>query len=229
MTEETILILKSLNLLYVEDNKRLLDEVKSVFNDLFHNTFTASDGCEALEVLKKEKIDIIITDINMPNKNGIELIKEIRDIDKKISIIILTAHADADILFEATNLQIDGYLTKPINFDKIITALSNSVKRSNFSTNYILNDGSIYNYSLKNITTKDEVFKLGKKESMLIDFLILNSEKTTTKDELIYHIWNGEDITESALKNLISNLRTKIGKENIVNYSGQGWQIILRH
>lgn len=227
MSDDLKFILKSLNLLYVEDNKRFLNEVENVFNSMFHKTFTASDGVEALEILENETIDIIITDLNMPNMDGMELIKSIREKDKKISIIILTAHADNDLLLEASNLQIDGYITKPINFTKITKALLNATQRVQFQTKYILKDGTIYDYTLKSINHLGVETLLGKKESMLLEYLIGNCEKVVTKEEIIYHIWDMQEITDSALKNLLSNLRNKIGKENIENYPGLGWKVLL--
>ncbi len=227
MSENLRIVLKTLALLYVEDNKRFLDEVQNVFNNMFANTYTACDGQKALEFLENIKIDIIITDINMPNIDGIELIKKIREYNKTIPIIILTAHADKDLLLEASNLQIDGYITKPINFSKIATALSNAVQRIQYKSKHILCEGIVYDYTAKKILKDgiDEI-ELGKKESQLLDLLILNSNKITTKEEIIHHIWDMEDITDSALKNLLSNLRNKIGKDTIVNYPGRGWKIV---
>lgn len=226
MTENLRHILKKLNLLYVEDNKKLLLEVKNVFGPIFLNIFTAPNGEKALEILENEKIDLIITDLQMPKIGGIELIKEIRTKDKNISIIILTAHADKDLLLEASNLQIDGYLTKPINLDKISNALTNAVERSNYSIKYTFKDGTIYDATTKSVYKENELpLELGNKESLLLDLLLKNSNKITTKDEIYYTVWDMQNKTESALKNLLLNLRTKIGKDNIVNYPGKGWKL----
>lgn len=228
MNEEIRLILKQLNLLYVEDNLSLTKEVQTIFDDVFHTIYTAIDGIEASDYLKKHKIDIIITDLNMPNKDGMELIKEIRERNKKVSIIILTAYTDNHLLIEASNLQIDGYLKKPINLIKVITALSNAVQRLDYHPEYILSDGTTYNINLKQIIKGETILDLGKKESQLLDFLLLNSHRVVNKDEITYHIWDMENVTESALKNLLSNLRSKIGKNNIENYPGHGWKIITQ-
>ena len=228
MNEDERLILKNLALLYVEDNKRLISEINQTFDMIFSNVYTAYDGIEALEILDNHKVDIIITDLNMPNMNGIEFIKEVRQKDKMISIIVLTAHADKDLLLEASNLQIDGYLTKPMNFNKIFQALSNALQRIPTSSYYVLENGATYNTSAKIIKKDNEFIKLGKKESKLLDLLILNSSKITTKEEIIYNIWDLDDVTDSALKNLLSNLRSKIGKENILNYHNHGWEIKLK-
>jgi len=225
LSQEDKLRLKNITLLYVEDNKKLIDEVNLVFDIIFNKVYIAKNGLEALEVFDNNKIDIIITDINMPNMSGIDLIKEIRSNDKVTSIIVLTAHADKDLLLEASNLQIDGYLTKPINFDKISDALSNALKRINYTTTFNFNNGMTYDTNTKTINNDMVKYELGKKEAKLLHYLLLNSHRLVSKDDLISHIWDMDDVTDSALKNLLSNLRSKIGKDTIVNHAGHGWQI----
>jgi two-component system response regulator VanR len=217
-----------LSLLYVEDNKRVLNSVKPIFEKLFSKLHLAIDGIEALEIFKREHIDVIITDLDMPNLGGIELIKEIRRDNKQISIIVLTAHSDTDSLLEASNLQIDGYVIKPITLSKILTPLSNAIQRSKPETEYFLKSGLKYVLKTKTIYNQNgNVIELGNKENQLLELFLSNLNRVLTKDEIISTIWGFDEITESALKNLISNLRSKIGKDNIVNYPGQGWQISL--
>lgn len=195
---------------------------------MFQYIYTAQNGIEALDILHNNKVDVIITDINMPYMDGMSFIKEVRQKDKKTSIIVLTAHADNNLLFEATNLQIDGYIIKPINFSKISQALSNALSRMKVESSYTLKNGFLYNTITKTIKHNDTDIILGKKESLLLELLLENSHKITNKEEIIYHIWNIEDVTDSALKNLFLNLRAKIGKENIVNYPGHGWKVLVK-
>jgi DNA-binding response OmpR family regulator len=227
--ESDRLKLKNLTLLYVEDNKRLVQEVNNVFDTIFNKVYTAHNGIEALEVLYTNSVDIVITDLHMPNMNGIDFIKEIRQLNKTLSIIILTAYADKDLLLEASNLQIDGYLTKPINFSKISATLSNALQRLSFATTYTLKNGAIYDVNTKELSYNDSHVTLGKKEAKLLDYLILNAQSVVSKEDIDYHIWDMDTVTESALKNLMSNLRYKIGKENIINHHGHGWKILLKN
>jgi len=229
MPELNRLVLKTLTLLYVEDNENLLLEIQKVFGYIFNKIYTAKDGKDALKTLDTHQVDIIITDLHMPNMDGIEFIKEVRSKDKKISIIVLTAHADKDLLLEASNLQLDGYLTKPINFNKISQALSNALQRLEINTSYTLKNNVTYNISSKTVQSENNTIKLGQKEAKLLDFLISNSHKVVTKEDISYHIWDIDSTTDSALKNLISNLRSKIGKNTIINYPGHGWKIKLQN
>jgi YesN/AraC family two-component response regulator len=85
---------------------------------------TARDGAEGLEVALREKIDIVVADINMPKMNGIEMIKAIKvENEKNIPCIITTAHTDTEFLIDAINLKVDGYIIKPINIKDLINSI----------------------------------------------------------------------------------------------------------
>ncbi|NOQ29974.1 MAG: response regulator [Helicobacteraceae bacterium] len=120
--------LKSLTLLCVEDNKTTQLLYSSIFEDIVANLFFADDGIEGFEKFNKNEIDIIITDYNMPNLNGIGMIKQIRKIDQNIPIILVSAIEDIDVIIEALNLNVSNFLKKPTTNDDAIKALVNSSK-----------------------------------------------------------------------------------------------------
>jgi two-component system response regulator VanR len=229
MNKNELLLLKNFSLLFVEDNEKILKEVTNIFGNMFSSVYTAKDGVEALDIFNENKIDIIITDINMPNMNGINFMKKVRKIDKKTAIIVLTAYSDKDILLEVANLQIDGYIIKPINSSKIFSALSNAMQRIDSQLIYNFQNGLKYDINTKTVfnSSNKESLILGKKEAKLLELLIHNSHRVVSKEEIILNIWEIEDITASALKNLLMNLRTKVGKDTIKNFAGQGWKINL--
>lgn len=109
-------ILKKSTLLYVEDEEILRKEISTVFESFFHEVITAPNGEEALEIFKnrQDEIDILITDINMPKMNGIELISNIRKICNNIPVLVCTAFNDADIILRAIKLNVNDYIIKPI-------------------------------------------------------------------------------------------------------------------
>ena len=118
--------LKDIELLYVEDDKDVLGQTKLILDDFVKNVSVASNGEEALELLKEKKFDIIVADINMPKMNGIEMIKAIKqDMQIDIPCIITTAHTDTEYLLDAINLKVDGYIVKPINIKDLINTIYN--------------------------------------------------------------------------------------------------------
>ncbi len=110
--------LKKLTLLYVEDEEVTRNTFLRSLNRMFGKVLTAKDGLEGLEVFKQEKIDLILTDINMPKMTGLELAIEVKAIRKNIPIIILSAYNDSNFLMQAIEVGINYYLVKPIDMKK---------------------------------------------------------------------------------------------------------------
>ncbi len=106
---------KQITVLYVEDDKDVRLGYERALKRYVKKLFVAKDGLEGLEVYKLHKPDIIISDINMPNKNGIDMAKEIKEIKKDQAIIFTTAHTESKYTLEALKMQADGYMVKPIN------------------------------------------------------------------------------------------------------------------
>ena len=118
--------LKKLNLLYVEDEKNIRETFFQLMKKYFRHVYVAKNGKEGLEVFEshKDEIDIIITDIEMPKKDGLSMIKEIKKIKSDIPTIFTTAFQDTNHLKEAIDIGVDGYIIKPIDINKLISKLN---------------------------------------------------------------------------------------------------------
>jgi len=110
----------SFKCLYIEDDNNIRDIFVDFFNSVCLNLVVAKDGKEALEIFKKEKFDLIISDINMPNMNGIEFAKEVRKTDKNVKIIFITGYDIKKYLQQAIDLDVEAYLIKPINLNELL-------------------------------------------------------------------------------------------------------------
>lgn len=113
----------SMNILYVEDDLEVQNNTKMIFEDLFKKVDVACDGIEGLAMYKKHDYDIVITDINMPKMNGIELVEEIKKINIQQAIIIVSAHNETEFFINGIEKGIDGYILKPINYDQLFDIL----------------------------------------------------------------------------------------------------------
>lgn len=223
-------ILKTLNILYIEDEETIKENVKKTLQLFCENVLDAQNIKEAKELLQNNRIDIIISDINLPDISGIDFIKELRKIDKTIPIIILSAYTDKKYLLEATKLKLIDYLTKPVDFKSLNIALYNCVDEILDNSRYIISfkNNITYNVLQKKLINNinNEEISLTSKELNLLDLLIQNSNRVISTDELKAHIWEDEyEATDSALKNLLNKLRKKVGKESIINLSGVGYRL----
>ena len=129
--DNLIKISKNLKIMIVEDDQETIFYLTNLLEDIFDDLIIANDGLEALEYYKKGSIDLIITDINMPNMNGIELIENIRKKDNEMSIIILSSHNESHFLMRGIELGVNGYILKPVNVDALIRTLVNTIETIN--------------------------------------------------------------------------------------------------
>ena len=226
-------ILKNLNILYIEDEDNIRKNVSKTLRLICKEVFEVENISKANELLNNNRIDIIISDINLGNDNGLDFIQELRKTDKTIPVILLSAYTDTKYLLKAAKLKLVDYLTKPIDFKMLKNALINCVQDIVDNSKYIINfpDNINYNVLQKKLfnTIKDkEEITLTSKEVLLLDYLIKFNNRVIPHDELKNNIWEDiYDASDSALKNLLNKLRKKIGKETIINISGVGFRIVI--
>ncbi|HIP29501.1 MAG TPA: response regulator transcription factor [Sulfurospirillum arcachonense] len=115
--------LKDCVLLYVEDEQSVQNQTKMILDDFVKEVRVASDGEEGLKMALEDDIDIIVTDIMMPHKNGTDMLKELKEAGKDTPAIITTAFTETEYLMEAIKLKVDGFITKPINIKDLINAV----------------------------------------------------------------------------------------------------------
>ncbi len=134
---------KDLHLLYVEDDTDIIKQSVELFELLFSSVTVCLDGQEALQAYKniqnQNKFDILLTDINLPNLNGLQLIKEIIDINPKQHISVISAHDDSSILLKLINLGIDSFLLKPMQEKQLMQTLykiSYNIQNEKISNKY---------------------------------------------------------------------------------------------
>lgn len=109
--------------LYVEDEDIIREQLERLLKRIVSEVITACDGKQGLEFFGQYSPDIIVTDIKMPKMNGLEMSKAIRGSDKKIPIIITTAHSESELLMEAIGIGVSEFLLKPVDIDALIAAL----------------------------------------------------------------------------------------------------------
>jgi len=105
--------------LYVEDDFEIQHEMLNYMNTFFKKVVTANDGLEGLATYKSEHFDIVITDLSMPNMNGIEMLEEIKKINSDQLFLITSAHSESEYMIKAIKLGIDGYIIKPFDYEQL--------------------------------------------------------------------------------------------------------------
>ena len=111
---------KTLTILFIEDDQIFTKKIKTILEKFFKSVLIANDGEEALKLFKTDNINLIISDINMPNMNGLEFLKKLRAINNDISFIFMTARNESNIMLQAIQLTISNYILKPINLNDFL-------------------------------------------------------------------------------------------------------------
>ncbi|MBU3015586.1 response regulator transcription factor [Poseidonibacter lekithochrous] len=226
-------ILKNLNILYIEDEENIRINIAKTLKILAKNVYDVETIEDANYFIDNKRIDIIISDINLGEDNGLDFIEKLRTYNKSIPVILLSAYTDTDYLLKATKLKLVDYLRKPIDFKMLKKALINSVQDILDNSKYIVNfsENIIYNVLHKKLynTQENNEISLTSKELILLDYLIKFNNRVVSHDELKLNIWQDSfDATDSALKNLLNKLRKKIGKDSIINISGVGFRVQIQ-
>lgn len=220
---------KQLSILYVEDDTYLRETTHENLETIVGDIYSVATAKEALEIYKNKNINTIILDIYLEGTNGLDLAKEIREVDEKIPIIIISGSIETEDLLEACKLNLIEYIRKPMEFNELIKVLFYSVERLNkFGLLYTKIDGNIsYDYFKKSLIYYDGTTTiLTKKESKVLEILLLHRGQTTSYEKLFSGF--GEPMSVGALKNLILRLRKKMGssQEAICNISKVGYSLL---
>ena len=124
----------SINIVIADDHAMMREGIKRLleFDGTMKVIAEAADGNECLSILSKIKPDILLLDINMPNKNGIEVLKEIRDIDSELKVLILTVHNEVEYLVKAVDIGVNGYILKDSESTELKKAIISIISGENF-------------------------------------------------------------------------------------------------
>jgi DNA-binding response OmpR family regulator len=230
---------KDLNILFVEDYIPLREKIVEILEDFFHIVVEANDGDEGLEqYLEFEKqhqkpFDIVITDIKMPRRNGIELTKAIQQHHEDQIIIVLSAHQESEYLLEFINLGIAQFIPKPIEPEKLLLVLDrvcNKIKvkqPESIDTNIIILDKDLtWDKKLHRMTYKNRHIELTKNELIVMNLLIRNIEYICSVDSIIEFFYHeGIEINNESVRNMMSRLRKKLPEDVISNIYGLGYKL----
>jgi two-component system, OmpR family, response regulator VanR len=221
-----ILAFKAKSVLFAEDDSIARAQIADILQMLFGELHVAVDGEEALRLYEEEMPDILLTDIKMPKRDGISLIRRIRKEDYNLPIVLMTSFTERDLLIDAANLSIDGYLVKPVDLATLTSALSRAFQRTlQYNELIELDDGLYYNSATKVLYRNGQPIDLGTKEQELLKLLLSHRNSTVTREEISRALWPLDPICGSAIKNIILRLRKKLESDIIVSVRGIGYYI----
>ncbi len=130
--------------LVVDDEQEVRDTLSSVLENLDYIPYVASNGIEALEIIKKEPIDVVLSDLYMPEMDGIELLKRVRSMNKKIVFLMITAHPTIETAVEAIKKGAYDYLTKPFHIEEVRLKINRALENKGLTSSLKTANGIIW-------------------------------------------------------------------------------------
>ena len=217
--------LQNYTVLCVEDEdgirKRLVNTLKYYFNEVYE----ASNGDDGYDLYKEYKPSLIISDIEMPNKNGISMIEDIRKTDPDIIVIMITAYSTEEYLLELINLNINQYILKPVNSELLLNGIVKAF--GNKLINKIeFNEELHFDMKGRELIYKEEIIPLRKRDKDFILLLYKNKNCVVSYDLIEEYLWRDRSMSMSALKTFIKEFRQRIPIDLIVNIPQEGYKLI---
>lgn len=220
-----------MKILVVEDEERLLESIREGLTHSGYVVDTALDGEEGSFMAFSNDYDLIILDINLPKKDGFEILKEIRERDREVNIIMLTALSDVDDRVRGFDLGANDYVLKPFHFEELKARIRSLLRRQTTIKNAVIETSGIsFDTTKRTFSIDGEILRLTAKEAGILEYLFFNLGRYVTTEELMEHVWNDEvDLFSNVVRVHMSALRKKLkarlGKNIIRNEIGKGYII----
>lgn len=206
-----------MNILVAEDEVDIRKLLKISLEDEGYSVYTAADGVEAWEIMKKESIDLAVLDVMMPRLDGFNLLRKIRSISTAPVIFLTARTAEMDKVL-GLGMGADDYLSKPFSMSELIARVGAQLRRSNEYLRTKQKDSAVLQYGDLKIDKdsccvckKDETIELNAKEYKLLLYMMENPERIFTKKQLYNAVWDDDYYyDDNTIMVHISHLRNKI-------------------
>lgn len=226
--------MKKEDIVVVDDEKSILKLISSTLKVTGYNVYTGMDGEEALSLVEQHSPDLLLVDIKMPNLNGLEVCKRLREWSK-VPIIVVSALSDANYAVEALDLGADDYLRKPFYVTELLARVRTQLRRAEDRPSQpqqsVFRSGPLcINFSRRQVSMGDSEVRLTPTEYSILEQLVQNAGKVLTHQMLLHRVWGPEYSEENEyLRVYIGRLRRKLdagpdGPRFILTEQGVGYR-----
>ena len=191
-----------IKILYVEDELALGKIVKHALTASGYDVFLESDGAKVVMAFNKFSPHICVLDVMLPNVSGFDLAKQIKEINKEMPIIFVTAKTQTTDVVEGFKLGANDYLKKPFSIEELIARVENLLTIKNISTAKKIGEKEqigifCFNTEMQSLISASSEFKLSFKEAELLKMLVLNKNQIIKREDILKQIWGSESFFNS--------------------------------
>lgn len=216
---------KNIKILCIEDEDLIRENQVYYLKRLVTTVYEASNAKEGLEIIESKKPDIVISDIELGDTNGLDMIRTIRKKDKKIKFIVLSAYSSKEYLLDAIDLGLVKYLIKPIDHETFYPILLECAKEIYNEKSELISISQNCKFDLLNshLVYNDEKIILTKYEADFLDLLYKNRPNVVRYNQIQDYVWGNNIMTDSSLRTLVKSLRKKLPDNTVKNLSKIGY------
>ena len=218
-------------ILVVEDEEGILSLLEETLRIAGFDPITANSGAQALTLTRKESIDLVLLDINLPLLDGFQVLTKIRQTHPSMPVIMLTARQDKRDVIEGFNLGADDYVVKPFSVEEVILRVNALLRRSAplEDENFLTLGPISLSPTTHEVKFHDESIALSRTEFNLLQLLMENPRRVLSKDTILRQVWGYDFLAATnVVDTYISYLRKKLhrdGYEGIKTVRGVGFQM----
>jgi DNA-binding response OmpR family regulator len=226
--------MKKTKVLYVEDEVFLAKIVSETLQGRGYDVILEGDGGKAVDQFRKEKPDVCVLDIMLPNKDGFAIADEIREKDTEVPIIFLSAKSQTSDVVNGFKTGANDYIRKPFSIEELIVRIENVLKHKNLPVEEVEEvkiGGYTFNTRRQTLTHPDEQRKLSYRESELLKLLYENRDKIVERSEILTLLWGSDSFFNSRnLDVYITKLRGYLKHDasiEIITIKGIGYRFVM--
>ncbi len=220
-----------MHLLVIEDERALCETIVRDLRRLAYSVDFCHDGEEALELLYTEHYDLVLLDLNLPGKDGMTVLRTLRQTDHETRVLILSARSGVEDKVAGLDAGANDYLAKPFHLAELEARIRSLTLRQFTQQDVLLTCGALtFDTRTRAANVKGQSLSLTRKETGILEYLMVHQGRPVSQEELMEHVWdNSVDNFSNSIRVHISSLRKKLrsglGYDPIRNRIGEGYLI----
>ena len=220
-----------MHLLVIEDERALCETIVRDLRRLAYSVDFCHDGEEALELLYTEHYDLVLLDLNLPGKDGMTVLRTLRQTDHETRVLILSARSGVEDKVAGLDAGANDYLAKPFHLAELEARIRSLTLRQFTQQDVLLTCKDLtFDTRTRTASVKGQNLSLTRKETGILEYLMVHQGRPVSQEELMEHIWdNSVDNFSNSIRVHISSLRKKLrsglGYDPIRNRIGEGYLI----
>ncbi len=201
-----------MHILVVEDERALCDTIVRSLKRLAYSVDYCYDGQRAMEMLAVESFDLVVLDLNLPDADGMTVLKTLRKTDCDTRVLILSARCEVADKVEGLDAGANDYLTKPFHLDELAARIRSLTLRRFTQNDVILTCGALsFDTKARRAAVGGEALSMTRKETGILEYFMLNQGRPISQEELLNHVWDSSaDNFSNSIRVHISALRKKL-------------------